>query len=71
MGVDYYKILGVNRSAKDDDLKKAYRKISEAYEVTTVVLAILLFACFDSSKFFFPFLIGGFLFICVGVSQDL
>ncbi|XP_010920858.1 uncharacterized protein [Elaeis guineensis] len=28
MGVDYYKTLGVNRNAKDDDLKKAYRKLA-------------------------------------------
>ncbi|XP_065874086.1 uncharacterized protein [Euphorbia lathyris] len=28
MGVDYYKILQVERSAKDDDLKKAYRKLA-------------------------------------------
>ncbi|KAF5744094.1 dnaJ subfamily B member 4-like [Tripterygium wilfordii] len=28
MGVDYYKILGVDRNAKEDDLKKAYRKIA-------------------------------------------
>ncbi|XP_059663203.1 uncharacterized protein LOC132308922 [Cornus florida] len=28
MGVDYYKILGVDRKAKDDDLKKAYRKLA-------------------------------------------
>ncbi|XP_042461974.1 dnaJ homolog subfamily B member 4-like [Zingiber officinale] len=28
MGVDYYKILGVDKSAKDDDLKKAYRKLA-------------------------------------------
>ncbi|KAK6943490.1 DnaJ domain [Dillenia turbinata] len=28
MGVDYYKILQVDRSAKDDDLKKAYRKLA-------------------------------------------
>lgn len=26
MGKDYYKILGVDRNATDDDLKKAYRK---------------------------------------------
>lgn len=28
MGVDYYKILGVDKSAKEDDLKKAYRKLA-------------------------------------------
>ncbi|GMN40308.1 hypothetical protein TIFTF001_009533 [Ficus carica] len=28
MGVDYYKILQVDRNAKDDDLKKAYRKLA-------------------------------------------
>ncbi|XP_042066696.1 dnaJ homolog subfamily B member 4-like isoform X2 [Salvia splendens] len=28
MGVDYYKILQVDRSAKDDDLKKAYRRLA-------------------------------------------
>ncbi|XP_019159019.1 PREDICTED: dnaJ homolog subfamily B member 1-like isoform X2 [Ipomoea nil] len=28
MGVDYYKILDVDRNAKDDDLKKAYRKLA-------------------------------------------
>ncbi|KAJ0244284.1 J domain-containing protein [Hirschfeldia incana] len=28
MGVDYYKVLQVDRSAKDEDLKKAYRKLA-------------------------------------------
>lgn len=28
MGVDYYKLLQVDKSATDDDLKKAYRKLA-------------------------------------------
>lgn len=28
MGVDYYKLLQVDRNAKEDDLKKAYRKLA-------------------------------------------
>lgn len=28
MGMDYYKILQVDKNAKEDDLKKAYRKLA-------------------------------------------
>ena len=31
MGKDYYKILGISRSANDDDIKKAYRKMALRY----------------------------------------
>lgn len=31
MGKDYYKILGINRNATDDDIKKAYRKLALKY----------------------------------------
>lgn len=31
MGKDYYKILGISKTAKDDEIKKAYRKMALRY----------------------------------------
>lgn len=31
MGVDYYKVLGLEKGASEDDIKKAYRKMALKY----------------------------------------
>ena len=31
MGKDYYKILGIPKTASDDDIKKSYRKLALKY----------------------------------------
>lgn len=41
-GKDYYKILGVTRSATSADIKRAYRKLSLKYHPGTAALHIII-----------------------------
>ena len=31
--IDYYKILGVDKNASQDDVKKAFRKLARKYQI--------------------------------------
>ena len=34
--IDYYKILGVDKSASQDDVKKAYKKLARKYHLSLI-----------------------------------
>jgi DnaJ-class molecular chaperone len=37
MGKDYYKLLGVNKDANDDEIKKAYKKMVRALSPSSLL----------------------------------
>ena len=53
---DYYKILGVDRNANDDEIKKAYKKRALVHHPGVYLLplkSVKFFNTLDSNSFFF------------------
>jgi hypothetical protein len=55
MGKDFYKILGLGRSATDDEIKKAYRKLALKYHPGNFYFSV--FYSFSNYLLFFVIVI--------------